>query len=830
MGGGGVAPVSGVDTLVFPAGVTNLSNNNIATVPFVTSSISFTGAIAFSYSITGSQLNLSGGAITVDAAVVADISFSNPMADSSVINFTNNSANNLTLSGNITGSGAIFLTAGNLVLSGTSNGYSGGTNINGGSLSISTASNLGPGAVGIGAAILHFTGSDTYTGYPTTLAGNATFSVDGGATVNWNSNIAQSGVRSFTFQGGGNLILSGTNTYTGGTNINAGTLSVSSTSNLPSGTITIGSATLEITDTGTYTGYPTTLGGTSIFSVASGKTVNWNSNITGGANTLTLNGTGTLILSGTNSYGNTIINSGILKINGTNTSALTTVSAGATLGGTGTIIGNVNNQGNLSPGNSIGTLTINGNYTQAAGSTLTIELNPTTSDKLVVTGTTTISATNTTLALQPDPGTYSPSTTFTILDSTGAITGTFVNVTSTLPSFRGQVVYSTNLIQLIVTLVDFASIVTSPNAIATANVVDQMDPASGTDMANIISSLQQLDAPAMNAAFLMMQPSLFKGFSLTQENNNTQIAQAINRYAYNICKAYCYKDEKAKDQICKKKSYNIWVNYLGDFMTQAHRKDENKFSADTSAAMIGADYQVRNNLFLGIVSAYSYSDVDWERNLGKGQINSGYFGIYESFFTKNFFIDSSILGTANWYSGSRHVFFSTLDRNALHHNSGSGITADASIGGSVNYKECSFRPYGRGYYTYLHQKGFSENGSDSLDLRVSETNYRMARGELGFDLLRFMCYTHTQWIPSFGMSVIREVRFGGGSYVCEFYRDIPNQFTVHGLRPDRTLFSPKAGIKGSFYDDLLQISLDYIGEFGKKYRDNNVIVKMDFNF
>ena len=80
------------------------------------------------------------------------------------------------------------------------------------------------------------------------------------------------------------------------------------------------------------------------------------------------------ILSGTLTYtGPTTVQGGTLIINGTSTSS-TTVNSGATLGGTGAITGTVINSGTVSPGNSIGTLTINGNYTQNPGATLALEV------------------------------------------------------------------------------------------------------------------------------------------------------------------------------------------------------------------------------------------------------------------------------------------------------------------------------------------------------------------------------------------------------------------------------------------------------------------------
>ena len=152
-----------------------------------------------------------------------------------------NRSDTWTLRGAISGSGAVQKSgAGTLALTGT-NTYTGGTTVSAGTLSISSDANLGSGgtlALEANTA-LAFTAGGTYS-HSITIAGDPTFDVSTGLTVTQSGVIADGGVPGDVVKtGGGTLILSATNTYTGTTTVNAGTLSVNGA--IASSTVTVNS-------------------------------------------------------------------------------------------------------------------------------------------------------------------------------------------------------------------------------------------------------------------------------------------------------------------------------------------------------------------------------------------------------------------------------------------------------------------------------------------------------------------------------------------------------------------------------------------------------------
>jgi uncharacterized protein with beta-barrel porin domain len=124
-------------------------------------------------------------------------------------------------------------------------------------------------------------------------------------------------------------------------------------------------------------------------------------------------------LTGNSGFAGPVNVDGSLAINGRVANAAFIVGAGGSIGGNGTIGGVTINGGTLSPGNSVGTLTM-ASLTMTAASTYLVQVQGTASDRAAVTGTASIAG-----AVVVDPlARIGQRTTYTIL-SAGALSGTF---------------------------------------------------------------------------------------------------------------------------------------------------------------------------------------------------------------------------------------------------------------------------------------------------------------------------------------------------------------------------------------------------------------------
>ncbi len=235
--------------------------------------------------------------------------------------------NNMALEGEIFGGGTIIKSgSGSITLSGT-NTYGGSVLLSDGAIVLGSNSALSSGSLLVTGNVAIQSNDDnrSLTNSITLYPGNA-------LTVSGSSNLVIGGVISGTgslitsmVEDADTLTLSRTNTYSGGTILNTGTIILGNNSALGSGELTLGGAG--------------TLQSNNDIRLVS------NTIVTGG-NALTVSGASDLILGGAITGDGSLTKSGagILTLGGNNTySGGTTVSAGGLTGNTGSLQGNITN-------------------------------------------------------------------------------------------------------------------------------------------------------------------------------------------------------------------------------------------------------------------------------------------------------------------------------------------------------------------------------------------------------------------------------------------------------------------------------------------------------
>ena len=639
-----------------------------------------------------------------------------------------------------------------------SNTYSGGTSIaSGGTLRVAADAAMGASSGG-----LAFNGGTLQADAAFTIARTVTMGA-GGGTFNTNGNdlvvgSAIGGVGGLTKAGSGILTLSGANAYQGGTTVNQGTLRLATGASLPTtGLLTVNAGTLDLNGNNLTIGSLAGAGGTvalgaSTLTVAETGSTTFAGTLAGTGG-LTVNGTGNLVLAGVNTYtGPTSVAGGRLAVNGSIASNVT-VGSGGNLGGSGTIFGSVVNNGIASPGNSIGTLTVNGTYTQAAGSTYQVETTATgQTDRLNVTGAPGTATINggmvQVIAAQ---GVYAPSTTYTILNATGGVAGAYAGVTTSFAFLQGALTYDASNVYLTLRPGGFAYGAATGNQASVGAVLDRSVAGSSGDFATVLGTLSTATLAQGQSAMSTLGGQNYAGFGTANVGSGMMFMSAL---AQQLAAARGGDPGKAtrvalaeacEIEACAPSPWTLWATGLAGFGTVAGNGNTATMTYGLGGAATGIDYRLSPGLLVGGGVGFASGD-QWTSGLsGKGSTDSYQLALYASYAqpgtlggTQGGFWADALAGFAyNDNRMTRQILLPGLTRTATASTGAAQFLGQVEAGYRVALPvpaNATIAPFARLQGTTLTQNGFTENGAGSINLTVAGQTTSSLRSTLGAEM------------------------------------------------------------------------------------------------
>ena len=635
-------------------------------------------------SIEGGTLALAGngsigsGTVSVDNGGILDISAKNTgmtinglFGNGAVVlgrnSLTVNEANNLPeFAGVISGTGGLVLSGGTLTLTGA-NTYSGGTTVDAGATL--QLGNSGPGGSVVG-----------------DIVDNGSVMFEQGANVTYGGAI--SGTGSLMQDGtspADTLILTGANTYSGVTEILGGRLQIGD------------GGTSGLLGTGLISDF-----GELVFDHS--DNVTFGGNITGDGS-LEQSGTGTLILTGTNTFtGGVTVNAGILQAT-TTLPGNVVVNGGGTLDAVPGVGGNLGNAGKVTVHG--GDTALSGAYTNASAGILAVSLG----SKLAVTGTATLNG-GTLEVTGADPG-YVANTHTDVLTATGGVTGTFSNLVkdSGVVFTSTTIGYGPNDVWLDTTGLSITAAAASMGIVAPAAVSAAQRVQDGFETINAAMASGSKPSPdVLQGAGAIQQSATPAVAQATLTSLSGQLHAASAAMLFNAIDAGSQAlSEHFDDLVGGRAKAGVWYGDLGS-QGNLQRGGYAGATFRSDGGMTGADMRVAVHGVFGFAvgqgRGFGQLDAAWDHN--RTWTNS--LALYGGVVNGSWYANAQIAG--GWYREDmqRLLQLGGLGAQVGNGSTGSYVSGALEGGRLFHFGAMHVTPFADVRYQRLNLGGFTEQG------------------------------------------------------------------------------------------------------------------------
>ncbi len=533
--------------------------------------------------------------------------------------------------------------------------------------------------------------------------------------------------------GSGALSLSGTNSYSGGTALNAGSLSFANGSLGSSGVVEFKANSTLQWATGNVQDLSSRIkiddGVTASLDTQANNVTFANAFQTGvlGTGGFTKAGSGILELAGANVYtGTTRINAGTVQVGNTNAFGSGPVINNATvdLGTTNTAIGNV--------------------YTQNSGSTLKLTANSSTDYGKITTPSAAV--VNSGSSVYVNVGGFIPnSAVLKIIDTgsagitlAGAGTSPTVNSSNSKVSFLASVLNNDLVLTANRGSTGYAPIATTSDSKAAATVLDNITNPS-SDMTAVLNTLDGLTNAQTAAALSTMVPDI-SGFNpqvpvtVMEQFVGAQMEHLGGVSQLALGNAVPQTGMSAGDQ---PSTLSTWYKAFGNYAHQDPRGTSQGYNFSNAGGALGFEKQLSDAFKAGVALGNSQSWVRGKDSASRTDINATQASLYGGLkpIASPWYLNGSLNYSNSRYGGSREIHISSSDnRIAKSDYRGDLYGAALETGYGIKIGKNVLTPLASLSYSHLRVGKYSEADAGALNLNVDTQDYDNLRAGLGASL------------------------------------------------------------------------------------------------
>ncbi len=420
--------------------------------------------------------------------------------------------------------------------------------------------------------------------------------------------------------------------------------------------------------------------------------------------------------------------------------------------------GILTNYGIIAPGNSIGTLTVDGDVVFENGSMFEVEIdNAGNSDKLDVSGDVTING-GSTLTINSNGETITDNKQYTLIEAGGSIAGTFDTVDTALVTWdtgvTGSMSYPGSTALLVVgtpsvTPFDDLSLLQTDNQRACGQAVEQISD-DGGNLGGITAALQGI----------VGDDNLRDAYDQLSGQTRPSIAPIVDAVVSNFASTVLDRMHKPQtatsNQYYPDSKYYFWITGFGVNGDRDSKDGVNGSDYDTGGVATGLDHQVTENFRVGITLGLSDTDVDYDNTRDNSNVDSIYGGLYASYEYLHGYIDGIFIYADLDSKTNRYVDF--IGEKNKGDFDGYEVLTSIEAARNYTFKDILVQPLLGFEYSYQHQDKYTETGGSS-SLHYDDQSFESYKGFLGVkgskyfyknDRQSFWGQLQTKWAHEFG--------------------------------------------------------------------------------